>query len=49
MAVSVNDLDDLTEQSFNDAFKAYIQVIHIVIDKHAPLKQMSRKQKKTKK
>ena len=49
MAVSVNDfasnLDDLTEQNFNDAFEAYIQVIHKVIDKHAPLKQMSRKQK----
>ena len=52
MAVSVNDfasnLDGLTEQSFNDAFEAYIQVIHKVIDKHAPLKQMSRKQKKIK-
>ena len=52
MAVSENDfasnLDDLTEQSFNDAFEAYIQVIHKVIDKHAPLKQMSRKQKKLK-
>ena len=52
MVVSVNDfasnLDDLTEQSFNDAFEAYIQVIHRVIDKHAPLKQMSRKQKKLK-
>ena len=50
MAVSVNDfalnLDDFTEQNFNDAFEAYIQVIHKVIDKHAPLKQMSRKQKK---
>ena len=49
MAVSVNDfasnLDDLTEQNFNDAFEAYIQVIRKVIDKHAPLKQMSRKQK----
>ena len=52
MAVSVNDfasnLDDLTEQGYNDAFEAYIQVIHKVIDKHAPLKQMLRKQKKVK-
>ena len=52
MAVSINDfasnLDDLTEQSFNDAFEAYIQVIQKVIDKYAPLKQMSRKQKKLK-
>ena len=50
MAVSVNEfasnLDDLTEQNFNNAFEAYIQVIHKVIDKHAPLKQTSRKQKK---
>ena len=50
MAVSVYDfasnLDDLTEQNFNDAFEAFIQVIHKVIDKHAPLKHMSRKQKK---
>ena len=49
MAVSVNDfasnLDDLTEHDFYDAFEAYIQVIHKVIDKHAPLKQMSGKQK----
>ena len=49
MAVSANDfasnLDDLTEQNFNDAFEAYIQVIHKVIDKHAPLKHMSRKHK----
>ena len=52
MAVSVNDfvsnLDDLTKQSFNDAFEAYIRVIHKVIDKHTPLKQMSRNQKKLK-
>ena len=50
MAASVNEfasnLDDLTEQNFNDAFEAYIQVIHKVIDKHAPLKQMLQKQKK---
>ena len=50
MAVLVNDfasnLDDLTEENFNDAFEAYIQVIHKVIAKHAPLKQMSRKLKK---
>ena len=50
MTASVNDfasiLDDLTEQSFNDAFEPYIQVIHKVIDKHAPLKQMLRKLKK---
>ena len=50
MAVLVNNfasnLNDLTEQNFNDAFEAYIQVIHKVIDTHASLTQMSRKEKK---
>ena len=49
---SVNEffehLNDLTEENFDKSFEAFISVVQKVIDKHAPIKQMSRKQQKLK-
>ena len=38
-------LDDLTEENIDKSFEAFISVVLKVIDKHAPIKQMSRKLK----
>ena len=40
------DLDDLTETNYNISFDSFISLILKVIDNHAPLKKLSRKQKK---
>ena len=39
-------LDDLTEENCDKSFEEFISVVQKVIDKHAPIKQTSRKQQK---
>ena len=41
------DLNDLTETNCNISFDSFISLILKVIDNHASLKKLSRKQKKT--
>ena len=38
----------ITETNFDDSFEAFVSIIQHAIDKHPPLKRMSRKQKKIK-
>ena len=40
------DSEEITETNFDDSFEAFVSIIQHTIDKHAPLKRMSRKQKK---
>ena len=40
------DLDELPETNCNSSFDSFVSLILIVIDNHAPLKKLSRKQKK---
>ena len=42
------DSEEITETNFDDTFEAFVSIIQHTIDKHAPLKRMSRKQKKLK-
>ena len=52
MNKSVNEffehLDDLAEENFDKSFEAFTSVVQKVIDKHAPIKQISRKLRKLK-
>jgi len=41
-------LEELNETNFDNSFNAYITLIQKVIEKHTPLKQLSRKQQKLK-
>ena len=41
-------LDDLIEENFDKSFEAFISVVQKVIDKYAPIKQLSRKLQKLK-
>ena len=42
------DSEEITETNFDDSFEAFVSIIQHTIEKHAPLKRMSRKQKKIK-
>ena len=42
------DSKEITETNFDDSFEAFVSIVLHTIDKHAPLKRMSRKQKKIK-
>ena len=42
------NFDDLAEENFDTSFEAFISLAQKVIDKHAPIKQTSRKQRKLK-
>ena len=42
------DSEEITETNFDDSFEGFVSIIQHTIDKHAPLKHMSRKQKKIK-
>ena len=44
----LSNVNELTEANFDKNFDAFTSLIQKVIDKHAPLKQLSRKQKKLK-
>jgi len=44
----VSNLYELTETNFYNQFDDFVSLIQSVIDKHAPLKQLSRKQQKLK-
>ena len=44
----LSNVNELTEANFDKNFNAFTSLIQKVIDKHAPLKQLSRKQKKLK-
>ena len=39
------DSEEITETNCDDSFEAFVSIIQHTIDKHAPLKRMSRKQK----
>ena len=48
ITIFLSNVNELTEANFDKNFDAFTSLIQKVIDKHAPLKQLSRKQKKLK-
>ena len=44
----LHGIDKLTEFNFDATFDAFVSVVHSVIEKHAPLKRLSRKEQKLK-
>ena len=45
---SMLDSEEITKTNFDDSFETFVSIIQHTIGKHAPLKRMSRKQKKKK-